>query len=116
MAVASACALGYEYHMRRMFIALVIALLFTANQAASAFEICRDADCSITQSTSGKADSKKDMNAAAHCAVACHHVASMPYPAPMQARAADTSETIWAVPPVLASVQPEGLIEPPSLA
>jgi|JI8StandDraft_2_1071088.scaffolds.fasta_scaffold17444_2 hypothetical protein len=104
--------------MRRILIALAMILCFSANQAAMAFEQCEDISCVTgTMDAQKQAEhQKKDPACAGHCSVSSHHAAALPQVAVMAPITVEDASPLWNFALTSESFNPEGLIEPPSLA
>ncbi len=95
---------------------MLMLFMFTANQAAAAFEHCDDPACfDYMGGVQKKSETSKDAHAS-HCAAGCHQAAAIPQHDACTARNADSATTFWAERPFPESAVGEGFIEPPSLA
>jgi hypothetical protein len=102
--------------MRFLLTVVLTLFIFTANQAAAAFEHCTDATCAESMTMTKKAEDSKDPCCPTHCAIGSHHNLGMPQSVAMTEPASVNAAPVWAERTMPESTTLEGLIEPPSLA
>lgn len=108
----------YNDCMRRIFIAVLMLMVFASNQAAMALEPCKDPSC-ITISIDAEKQAehqKKDPACATHCALSSHHAAALPTTFDLVSQREHRDAQAWPGTTMPESATLEGLIEPPSIA